>query len=102
MSTFAANASPINLRRIARPCSHRVVSAIICLPRFGIADRPTIRLAFWRRLLGRGGFWQGPAETPNRGAVSMIHVIAIITAKPGMRGAILEAFHANMPAVHAE
>ena len=32
----------------------------------------------------------------------MIHVIAIITAKPGMRGAILAAFHANMPAVHAE
>jgi quinol monooxygenase YgiN len=32
----------------------------------------------------------------------MIHVVAIITAKPGMRGAILEAFHANMPAVHAE
>lgn len=32
----------------------------------------------------------------------MIHVIAIITAKPGMRGQILEAFHANMPAVHAE
>jgi quinol monooxygenase YgiN len=32
----------------------------------------------------------------------MIHVIAVITAKPGMRGAILEAFHANMPAVHAE
>ena len=32
----------------------------------------------------------------------MIHVIAIITAKPGMRDAILEAFHANMPAVHAE
>ena len=32
----------------------------------------------------------------------MIHVIAIITAKPGMRDAILEAFRANMPAVHAE
>ena len=32
----------------------------------------------------------------------MIHVIAIVTAKPGMRGAILAAFHANMPAVHAE
>jgi quinol monooxygenase YgiN len=32
----------------------------------------------------------------------MIHVIAIITAKPGQRGAILEAFRANMPAVHAE
>ena len=28
--------------------------------------------------------------------------IAIITAKPGNRDAILEAFRANMPAVHAE
>ncbi|HET6184185.1 MAG TPA: putative quinol monooxygenase [Acetobacteraceae bacterium] len=32
----------------------------------------------------------------------MIHVVAIITAKPGMRGQILQAFRANMPAVHAE
>ncbi len=32
----------------------------------------------------------------------MIHVLAIITAKPGNRATILEAFHANMPAVHAE
>lgn len=32
----------------------------------------------------------------------MIHVLAIITAKPGMRDQILEAFRANMPAVHAE
>jgi quinol monooxygenase YgiN len=32
----------------------------------------------------------------------MIHVLAIITAKSGMRDQILEAFHANMPAVHAE
>jgi quinol monooxygenase YgiN len=32
----------------------------------------------------------------------MIHVVAIITAKPGMRAQILEAFRANMPAVHAE
>ena len=32
----------------------------------------------------------------------MIHVLAMITAKPGMRAAILEAFRANMPAVHAE
>lgn len=32
----------------------------------------------------------------------MIHVVAIITAKPGMRDRILEAFRANMPAVHAE
>lgn len=32
----------------------------------------------------------------------MIHVVAIITAKPGLRGQILDAFRANMPAVHAE
>ncbi len=32
----------------------------------------------------------------------MIHVIAIITAKPGQREAILREFQANMPAVHAE
>jgi quinol monooxygenase YgiN len=32
----------------------------------------------------------------------MIHVLAIITAKPGQREAILAAFRANMPAVHAE
>jgi quinol monooxygenase YgiN len=32
----------------------------------------------------------------------MIHVVAIITAKPGNRDAILEAFRANVPAVHAE
>ena len=32
----------------------------------------------------------------------MIHVLAIITAKSGMREKILEAFHGNMPAVHAE
>jgi quinol monooxygenase YgiN len=32
----------------------------------------------------------------------VIHVIAIITAKPGMREAILREFRTNMPAVHAE
>jgi quinol monooxygenase YgiN len=32
----------------------------------------------------------------------MIHVLAIITAKSGMRETILQAFRANMPAVHAE
>ncbi len=32
----------------------------------------------------------------------MVHVVAIITAKPGMRDGILEAFRANVPAVHAE
>jgi quinol monooxygenase YgiN len=32
----------------------------------------------------------------------MIHVVAIITAKPGKREAVLKEFRANMPAVHAE
>ena len=32
----------------------------------------------------------------------MIHVIAILTAKPGMRDAMLQAFRANVPAVRAE
>jgi len=32
----------------------------------------------------------------------MIHVIAVITAKPGQRARILEAFRANVPAVRAE
>ena len=32
----------------------------------------------------------------------MIHVIAIITAKSGMREAIINKFRANMPTVHAE
>lgn len=32
----------------------------------------------------------------------MIHVIAVITAKPGKRAQILEAFRANVPNVRAE
>lgn len=32
----------------------------------------------------------------------MIHVIAVITARPGQREAVLEAFRANVPAVLAE
>ena len=32
----------------------------------------------------------------------MIHVLAILTTKPGMRDTILGHFRANMPAVHAE
>ena len=32
----------------------------------------------------------------------MIHVIAVITTKPGQRDAVLQAFNANVPAVRAE
>lgn len=35
-------------------------------------------------------------------AMSIVHVVAVISAKPGMRGRILEAFQANVPAVKAE
>ncbi len=32
----------------------------------------------------------------------MIHVVAVVTAKPGLRNTILESFRANVPAVLAE
>jgi quinol monooxygenase YgiN len=32
----------------------------------------------------------------------MLHVLAFITTKPGMRDAVLQEFRANMQAVHAE
>ena len=31
-----------------------------------------------------------------------VHVLAIITAKPGRRAELLQAFQANVPNVHAE
>ena len=34
--------------------------------------------------------------------MSTVNVLAFITAKPGQRAAVLEAFQANVPAVHAE
>jgi len=32
----------------------------------------------------------------------MIHVLAVITAKPGQRASLITHFHANIPAVRAE
>ena len=34
--------------------------------------------------------------------MSIVHVVAVITAKPGLRSQTLDAFQANVPAVHAE
>ena len=34
--------------------------------------------------------------------MSMVHVLAVITAKPGKRAEVLANFNANVPAVHAE
>lgn len=34
--------------------------------------------------------------------MSIVHVIAVITTKPGQRAAVLELFNANVPAVLAE
>jgi quinol monooxygenase YgiN len=36
------------------------------------------------------------------GGNEMIHVVAIITTNPGQRETVLQAFRANVPAVHAE
>ncbi len=54
-----------------------------------------------RGLAGGGAARSLPPS--NKGtSKAMIHVLAIITAKPGMREQVLAAFRANMPAVHAE
>jgi quinol monooxygenase YgiN len=34
--------------------------------------------------------------------MSTVHVIAVITARPGRRAELLQAFQANVPNVHAE
>ena len=34
--------------------------------------------------------------------MASVHVLAILTAKPGRRAELLAAFQANVPAVHAE
>jgi quinol monooxygenase YgiN len=34
--------------------------------------------------------------------MAIVHVLAILTAKPGRRAELLAAFKANVPAVHAE
>lgn len=34
--------------------------------------------------------------------MARVHVVAVITAKPGLRDQVLAAFQANVPAVHAE
>jgi quinol monooxygenase YgiN len=34
--------------------------------------------------------------------MASVHVLAIITAKPGKRAELLQVFKANVPAVHAE
>jgi quinol monooxygenase YgiN len=44
------------------------------------------------------------SKTPilDKEQAAMIHVLAIITAKPGKRDSILQAFRANVPVVSAE
>src|SRR4051812_48047942 len=45
---------------------------------------------------------QAAGRRQQQGTRDMIHVVAIITAKPGKRDEVLAHFRANMPAVHAE
>jgi quinol monooxygenase YgiN len=42
------------------------------------------------------------AKATKRGEEILIHVLAIITTKPGLRERVLAEAHANIPAVHAE
>jgi hypothetical protein len=68
--------------------------------------------ALCRRQLPRHGLDQalGPGKIMRAGLAGniprqetvVIHVLAIITTKPNQRDAVLEAFRANLPAVHAE
>jgi len=43
-----------------------------------------------------------PPASSHKEFKTMIHVLAVITAKPGMRASILQAFRANVPAVKTE
>lgn len=43
-----------------------------------------------------------PANPMRRASMSMVHVLAIITTKPGMRAQVLAAFNSNVPNVHDE
>jgi quinol monooxygenase YgiN len=43
-----------------------------------------------------------PENNRSKGETQMIHVLAIITTKPGLRDQILTQFRANVPAVKAE
>ncbi|MEJ6714188.1 MAG: YDG domain-containing protein [Rhodobacterales bacterium] len=52
-----------------------------------VADATTVILTF---------------SQPTGASMSHVHVIAVITAEPGLRGQLLEKFQANVPAVLAE
>ena len=43
-----------------------------------------------------------PHQQHNRKAFHMVHVLAVITTKPGQRDTVLQLFKANVPAVLAE
>ena len=86
----------------------RVVSAVADYPGSGTSRDQNLATC-WRagsaaptlaEIVGLGS--DGVTKATYPGAAPMIHVLAIITAKPGMRDAILKEFRANMPAVHAE
>ena len=57
-----------------------------------------VRWGNWRLMRAAVNF--GLAR--NREVSTMIHVVAVITTKPGKRAEVLAAFRDNMPAVHAE
>jgi quinol monooxygenase YgiN len=50
---------------------------------------------------GHGGF-RRPGAARRRRPMAIVHVLAIITAKPGRRAELLQIFKANVPAVRTE
>src|SRR4029078_921391 len=80
-------------RRARSPCSRPPAQ-----PRFH-PKRSAARRALQRRAPKLPDFIRTHLPTGER---KMIHVIAVITAKPGMREQVLNAFRANVPNVRAE
>jgi quinol monooxygenase YgiN len=86
-------ATPVCGRHLARPILWVRRSADI------LTNRGYFTSSSAWRMIGEAHLGANPTQ---RAVTHMIDVIAIITAKPGKRAAILQAFHANIPAVHAE
>jgi quinol monooxygenase YgiN len=67
--------------------------------RFKAVKKPAPRKVF---PLDGAGAALPAASSPEEALMETVHVLAIITAEPGRRAELLQAFQANVPSVHAE
>ena len=74
--------------------------AVSCVVDFITTPAKMVRAAWRLHQTGAGNSKHEPQTDSRR--LPVIHVIAVITAKPGMRENILTQFRANVPAVLAE